>query len=105
MRNLPLKSAAAIAMQVNDTWKLLGRPDMRLKMTTLEFMSSLINELHICPFHFESFVLETFGTYDNELLRPSISSLYWARGGRMIAFQSCSYPYEKFIGEILYRKK
>lgn len=38
--------------------------------------------------------LSTWNIWDlhNWIMIPSISSLYWARGGLMMAFQSCSYP-------------
>lgn len=70
-RKLPFEPAATVAVQVDDAWELLTRPDVGLEMTTLYLVASLIDELNVSSFDLESFILETFRacnsqSYDTE---------------------------------------
>lgn len=76
-------------MQVDHAGQQLAGPDDWLIETALKFKSLLIYQLDVFALDLEPTGLEDLGAWVRRDV-PSISRVYYARGGRMMARQSCS---------------
>ena len=76
-------------MQINDAGKLLTRTMVRLVVTALEDKALLILDTDIRSLVFDGLSLVDFGACLARELPRSLS-VYYALGGLMMAFQSCS---------------
>jgi hypothetical protein len=81
-------------MEIDDTRHEFRRTNEGLVVAALQFEILFVDDFNISSLDLHPLGFEHLRTYFRGHV-PSKSGVYSARGGRMMAFQSCSYPYDK----------
>ena len=87
--SLPLKPAASIAMQIDHAGQLLTWTIKWFIVTAFEDQTLLVLQFDISSLDLYGLPFEDFCTWVSSRL-PRSWRVYYARGGLMMAFQSCS---------------